>query len=807
MLTSRTGMVLVHRLTKYVRPFVVAALVVGECVSSASAWADEPKTYATSPGVALRGSRLLVRSRLWAAEFSLDAGLTLARLRCAGDPADLIPAATPVFAALSAEEVVTSEAFAVTAAEASGAAARVVLAHHGLRLAAEMTVRPTDGPEILVRLRLTNRGEKSSAIRVVFPLLMGLQPGSAPAYWYYFYPFKGGWAGSHPFDLAGAYGLSSGSLQHMSAFNPRIPVAVWVSLRDATGSMKTLLLRKTDPGGPERVVYHTLPPEMRLPEVFDDRPGVSMAFAPLPRELPPGGDWQLPEAAIGVAAGDWRAGLERYSAWAHSSWWRHRRVPEWLRGCFNWLALHDHECLARGRYATKGEFAPSDHVFQWAYWWKHADVDRLGRDPRPDRWYRETHGWYDYEDRWGGREALAAEIDRLHAAGSRMVMYVQSRLVWKHSPLGLANGPQWCAVFADGTLNTDWSAEETNMDCYDICPQVKGWQDFLAEVAERLVREVSADGVYLDTAAEPLFCHSAAHGHVGEPAAGEAQMLRAVANALNRADHQAILQVEDPCSDYLMQFFDCTWLKQFERYPPMSNYTRYFQAYPFYFLRFYFPELHYADWGDDSLEGKKRCFFNGIGVCAWPDSYTVGTGQILRENADAFGTQRPEPMVATEHEGLFANRFPSARKVLYTLYNTSSQELAGPVLSVTVPTWREGVHYVELRSGEEIKFVPKEKRHVLQMRIGAGEVVCVAQLPRLLKAVAGAGAVEVMVPSSSSAQVLACSDPESGAEVRQVIPPLGDHAQVRVPAGAKRLLVRLLRDGYLVDALTLPTGL
>lgn len=769
---------------------------------AARADAPAPRVSPASPGVVVSGTRLLVRSRLWSAEFSLDAGLALMRLRYAGQPGDLISAPTPIFAVVAAEEVFTSRAFVVTAAAADGAGARVVLAHRELGLGAELTLQPGEGPEILMRLRVTNRREKPSPIRVVFPVLMGLRPGSVAADWHYFYPFKGGWAGSQPFDLAGAYGLSSGSLQHMSAFNPRLPISVWASVRDTTGSMKTLLLRKTEPGGPERVVYHTLPPEMRLPEVLDDRPGVSMAFSPLPRQLPAGGDWQLPEAAIGVAAGDWRPGLESYSAWAHSAWWRHRRVPEWLRGCFNWLSLHDHECLARGRYATKAEFTPSDHVFQWAYWWKHADVDRLGRDPRPDRWYRETHGWYDYEDRWGGREALSAEIARLHTAGSRVVMYVQSRLVWKHSPLGLAHGPQWCAVLADGSLNTDWTSEETNMDCYDICPQVGGWHDFLAEVAGRLVREVSADGLYLDTAAEPVFCHSTAHGHVGEPSAGEAQMLRAVAAALSRANPRAILQVEDPCADYLMQFFDCTWLKQFERYPPMSNYTRYFQAYPFYFLRFYFPELHYADWGDDSLEGKKRCFFNGIGACAWPDSYTVRTGQALRENADAFGTLRPEPMVATEHEGLFANRFPSARKVLYTLYNTSGEEVAGSVLTVSVPSWREGVHYVELLSGEEVRFAPKGKHHVLQVRVGKGEVACVAQLPRLLKAKVTDGAVEADLPVVAQVQVLVCTDLGSGTEERQVIVPHSAHGKVRFPDGAKRLLVRLLRENCLVDAVT-----
>ncbi|MCX7597867.1 MAG: hypothetical protein N2512_03225, partial [Armatimonadetes bacterium] len=206
----------------------------GSCVPACTARAQ---ASLVRPAGEISGTKLVVRARGWTAEFSLTAGLNLAKLRHVSQPIDLISAPTPIFAVVAGEEVVSSQAFAVTAAEADEAGARVALAHHRLGLAAEMTLRPTDGAEILLRLRVTNRGEKPSTIRVIFPLLMGLRPGSDPAEWHYFYPFKGGWAGNHPFDLAGAYGLSSGSLQHMSVFNPLFPLAVWASVRDGTGTM------------------------------------------------------------------------------------------------------------------------------------------------------------------------------------------------------------------------------------------------------------------------------------------------------------------------------------------------------------------------------------------------------------------------------------------------------------------------------------------------------------------------------------------------------------------------------------------
>jgi hypothetical protein len=149
-----------------------------------------------------------------------------------------------------------------------------------------------------------------------------------------------------------------------------------------------------------------------------------------------------------------------------------------------------------------------------------------------------------------------------------------------------------------------------------------------------------------------------------------------------------------------------------------------------YFLRFYFPEVWFADWGaGDHSAGWRRCFFNGIGVCRWPNEYTARTGRIMRENAAAFASLHPEPFIATERRGVFANRFPAEDKTVYTLYNRNPGPVSGELLKVP---HRPGTHFMELVSGREVAFRIQTQQAILSLEVPAGEVVAVAELPGIL---------------------------------------------------------------------------
>ncbi len=740
-------------------------------------------------------------------------GLALTRLFHKHAAAEcLVPGQTcDVFAVLIGDRLLTSNQFKAASVETfSDAKARRVeftLQADAPRLEAKLGVRLDASPDLLWSLEVVNKGDEPRTMRVFFPLLTHLLIGSDADDNYYFYPFKGGWCGNAAYHLGHGYGTPTGSLQLMALFNPLLGSGVSMWVKDASGAMKSFWLRKVDRAGQAPPAYESLRDEMKAKALpFDLAPGVSMAFSPLPTELKPNETLRLPDAVVSVYAGDWHEALQSYAGWVRT-WWTPPKVPMWLRRCFNVSSAHDTFSKRQGRYCAVEKLLPRHHMIQWAFWWRHSDTDRLGLHPKPGRWFRNTHGDYDYEPRWGGLKGLKAEIDRLHRAGTRLQLYVQSYLVWKHSRLGKEHGDDWVARTREGKPRIDWTGEHTNMDVWDFCVGCKGYQDYLAATCRRILADTGADGIYLDSAADAYPCYDPRHGHGREPARFSLEMLRKLRPAIKQADPDAILQIEDVCSEHHMQFIDGAWLKEFEMYAPLSKHTPHFDAYPVYFLRFYFPELWFADWGsgDDPI-GWRRCFFNGMGVSKWPGPYMARAGRVLRENAAAFASLHPQPIVPTGRRGLFLNVFPIEAKTLYMVYNRNAERLSGPLLTVE---HREGFHYVELLSGEEVRFDPAGGRARLWLDAPAGEVLAVAQLPRKLEVAAKDGALAVRVndaPPSPRVVLLTSDDPDDLGVETPLREGKAEFRLSQLKRGEKRATIKLFSGEELVDSMSWRTA-
>jgi hypothetical protein len=175
-----------------------------------------------------------------------------------------------------------------------------------------------------------------------------------------------------------------------------------------------------------------------------------------------------------------------------------------------------------------------------------------------------------------------------------------------------------------------------------------------------------------------------------------------------------------------MQFVDCTWLETFASNVPL--YTAFDRGYGLHFLRFYFPEIAYAEWNPEvgKPELQERNLFNGIGSSA-----ATPNDRLFRENRAAFASLHPKPLIPTAMPGVLANLFPTPSKCLYMVWNRNELPATGVLL--TVPH-RQGYHYVELRSGREIPFQLrcKARRAALMLSLPPGKVACVAQLPAVL---------------------------------------------------------------------------
>lgn len=602
-------------------------------------------------------------------------------------------------------------------------------------LNAEFLIQLQDSEEIECSLKISNVSTQAGKFSIMFPLLERVIIGDDPKEDYYFYPFMGGWSSNRSYEIAGVYGTSSGSLLLISVFNPKLGGGVYIYVKDSSGASKVTQLRKSNVEEKAIPSYIPLwgPDSKRMPAYtpnpFPSDLGTSMGLRTFHLTLEPAQTISLPTAIMGVHAGDFRRPLESYTKWVRT-WWRPPDPPLWLKASFNFAGVHDYDALKNSRYVAKvGTLSPRDHVYQWSAWWKHSDLDRDGKNTRADRWYKHNFGEYNYEERWGGLPALREEIKRFHKAGSKMILLVQSYLLWKHSGVAEKYYKKWGFLMPDGTYNIDWS--DPPMNSWGMCTRHEEWQDYIAGVCARLIRETDADGIYMDSAPiVPFGCINPNHHHdERDPAPDIARHLCKIRDAIHKENPEAIFWVEHPASDYLTQFSDMTWLSTFSS-DPYSN----FNDYGLHFLRFYFPELKYAEWNGDSSKPElwRQTFFNGIGMGTFysiPD-YMAKTGQIMRENAKTFASLYPKPLIPTQKDGVFANLFPIEEKAIYTIWNRNQVAISDMLLKVK---HRKNYHYVELVSGREVKFETKGEEDLLYFEIPAREVACIAQLPRLLE--------------------------------------------------------------------------
>ena len=145
-------------------------------------------------------------------------------------------------------------------------------------------------------------------------------------------------------------------------------------------------------------------------------------------------------------------------------------------------------------------------------------------------------------------------------------------------------------------------------------------------------------------------------------------------------------------------------------------------------------------------------FFNGYGVELnimrpgrpdWMDeefAYLGRTTKILRENSSAFLSNSWIPLIPTLTDSIWVNRWPSDSKTLFTIYNLRPEGFNGPLFEA--PTAAD-FHYVSLWNHEELKLASVNGRSYVPVTVDGfsrswldtrreGSVDCIAQFPQLL---------------------------------------------------------------------------
>ncbi len=301
----------------------------------------------------------------------------------------------------------------------------------------------------------------------------------------------------------------------------------------------------------------TLDPEIRNKWFRIVKPRIGVVYFP-PQTLNSGESWKAPRTKIMIGGGDWKPVARAYRDW-YGSTFRMASRPAWGDRIDSWMGAW---------FAKKGGVLPpggcggltqcldSFSELPSAYLKYPADLHEYAfhtqgssRDPQVH-----TDGDNVLREDLGGAPALKEGIARIHQLGYRFAFYVEGYIVHKSSELAKSGkAERWSVMHRDGSITGSY----TKAGFYQMCPGAVEWQDHLAEVASRLVRETGADAVRLDSLGFYfLSCYNPAHHHESPFGYNRwiQQLLDKVSRAVRAVNPDCVLTTEAPVDFYSSWF-------------------------------------------------------------------------------------------------------------------------------------------------------------------------------------------------------------------------------------------------------------
>lgn len=675
----------------------------------------------------------------------------------------------------------------------------------GIRAVMKAVADPEQSGSMRLKLTLHNSGEKAHRAQMIFPIVGSLAPGENVAEAEYFFPWRGGIFGRENAQFVTEYG-GLGWMQLMFVVNRKTGDGLYFYPEDATGRFKGLQMLKQK-AGEVPLVRHSevvIINEQPSYELLENQDGLAMAYYYRGDQLTPGSGSESAETRFATYQGGWKEPLRHYSDWMKSHL-KPVAKPRWFTDTFTWGNSHPPAYFDEksGKYIAAERLAGGEHALQLAFW---DDRIKYPNDIQMPVLKRYQPGDFEVDRSRGGVEALAAEVEKVHAKKTNMTLYIDYRFCWKETKTGQKYGKLWATMDSAGNYPGYTSSEDQYLMCFY---GTDNWVTYMRDTCMRLMKTLGLDGIYLDELGISFPCYNPDHQHVKagnfptDPE-GLGRAITLVRDGMRSVNPEAALMTEHAGSDYLSQFFDGSWDQTFYAgaFPFVEQY---YDENKICFFRFYFPHFKLAEWGFSKLHAK-RSFFNGIGMDLGgsPDTDSQRLySHALHENGDAVATLTPEPIVPTSDERLLANRFGGENKVLFTLYNTADQPLTGWVSELPAP---EMGRYVELLNDEPLS-LNKDGRP--ELTIPAGEVAALAFYPVLLTASEDGGKFVLTVPAGAGDSVIVCEDVDDSyfhaPRGKSVTLKLKDGAaeySLRNPE-AKKVIFKLLRDGYLVDELVI----
>lgn len=514
---------------------------------------------------------------------------------------------------------------------------------------------------VLLKLVLVNRTSQAVSLSPSFPSLRlkGSGADDASAIRYCF-PARSARIGTEPLSDRAWYG-GMFPTQFLAADHPDRG-SVYLVLCDQSNRRKTFGIDK-------------------------DAAGLHLQVEHEARSLAPGERWELPPLLLGAERGSWHSGLRAYRRWCDT--WRRPEAPrsQAFRKAFNFRVYYLYNSpelnsgifdpasrqwnLSEALRRDRADFGSVDfaHFFDW------SQTPAAGRVGDYSPW---TH--------LGGVQPFKREISRLADAGIPSGLYFEGYLAAPESQVYRDHAAEWRILDHEGKAVDAWGGGYATM-----CPHVPQWRRHLAGCIKKARDETGAAGVYVDQYGflTQYKCHNPAHAALHKPGenmlAGELAMLREVRAAVGSA---AVIYTEEIPSDVINRYSDGAYTASVKQ--SLDKGIRH----PVNMTRFALPDFKTFELVSeagigDNLAAVRAAFFNGEGLYLSGRTQTQfspaclelirKTSGLLRQHANTFMCEAPEPLVPTQNRQIGANRFSSPGEEVWTLLN-AGPEVDGLVL-------------------------------------------------------------------------------------------------------------------------------
>jgi hypothetical protein len=218
-----------------------------------------------------------------------------------------------------------------------------------------------------------------------------------------------------------------------------------------------------------------------------------------------------------VYKGDWRPAARAYRA-RHEQAYAHVDPPVWFRQSDGNTGVHFKKGGPGIAPAYAGQMVlesfrdlPAAHLRTPIDNSEYAFYCRTSMLTKDRKYSPHTDGENIIREDMGGAEAMREGIAGVHRLGLHVTLYVDGYVMHEECDLAKAGkGKRWAVMHKDGTLTGPYSYQ----GFYHLCPGAVEWQDHLASMVARLLRETGADAVRLDSLGfYYLPCYNPAHEH------------------------------------------------------------------------------------------------------------------------------------------------------------------------------------------------------------------------------------------------------------------------------------------------------